>query len=75
MNKSPQVANPSSSYFRISPITLQALHSHGAAAATTIEWFFFSAGMLVISGGIFALMMGWAKSARAHVSETHHRKP
>jgi hypothetical protein len=39
-----------------------------------IEWFFFSAVMLVISGGIFAVMMGWAKSATAHVSETHHPK-
>jgi hypothetical protein len=40
-----------------------------------IEWFFLSAGMLVISGGIFSVLMGWAKSARAHVSEIHHRKP
>jgi ABC-type sulfate transport system permease component len=40
-----------------------------------IERFFLSAGMLVISGGIFAVLMGWAKSAKAHVSETHHRMP
>jgi ABC-type sulfate transport system permease component len=39
-----------------------------------IEWFFFSAVMLVISGGIFAVLIGWAKSARPHVSETNHPK-
>jgi hypothetical protein len=27
-----------------------------------IEWFFLSAGMLVISGGIFSVLMGWARA-------------
>jgi hypothetical protein len=39
------------------------------------ELFFSSLIGLVVSGGIFAVMMGWAKSARPHVSETHHPRP
>lgn len=48
------------------PIVLNATTNYNA-----IELFFFSAIGLVISGGIFAVMMGWAKSSRPHVSETH----
>jgi ABC-type sulfate transport system permease component len=47
----------------------------GNTRTDAFEWFFLSAGFLVISGGIFAVLMGWAKSATPHVSETHHRKP
>jgi hypothetical protein len=36
-----------------------------------LEFFAGSAFTLLISGCIFAVMMGWAKSATAHVSETH----
>jgi hypothetical protein len=36
------------------------------------ELFFAFLVGLVVSGGIFAVMMGWAKSSRPHVSETHH---
>jgi hypothetical protein len=44
----------------------------------TLDWaefFFSSAVALVISGSVFAVMMGWAKSATAHPSETHLPRP
>jgi hypothetical protein len=46
----------------------------GNTRTDALEWFFFSVVMLVISGGIFAVLMGWAKRSTPHVSETHHRK-
>jgi hypothetical protein len=36
-----------------------------------LEFFAGSAFMLVVSGSIFAVLMGWAKPLTAHVSETH----
>jgi ABC-type sulfate transport system permease component len=36
------------------------------------EFFLSSAFTLFLSGCIFAVMMGWAKSATPHISETHH---
>jgi hypothetical protein len=40
-----------------------------------LELFFSSAIVLLISGSIFAVLMGSAKRATPHVSETHHRRP
>lgn len=43
-------------------------------STNALEFFLYSAVMLLISGGIFGVMMGWLKSGTPHVSETHHRK-
>jgi len=37
------------------------------------ECFLSCLALLAISGGIFAVMMGWLKSSTPHISETHHR--
>ena len=39
-----------------------------------VEFFASSLFTLVVSGSIFAVMMGWAKSLTAHASETHMPK-